>query len=330
MFTLNASSTSVAISLESDYYVWGKFDAKYITSPLRKNFSSSIDFSNFEFGDTYKTIELFDNDFLPIKRYNKYFDEFEESKLIASGSFGIVCKAIDKKDKIFYAIKKIPIERNEINVIRRELEIMIKLKSHYIVEYKFSWIEKNYFDFKNFENNCNTNGDITSCHQIFHPKNTHLLHIQMELCLKTLNEVIAKLKIELNSKEFLNFQSISYYMISEVLNEILECVDFLHKKNIIHRDLKPANILITDGINGKFIKLADFGLTIIHEMPDQSHTQGSGTYKYMAPEVKNTRKYDTKADIFSLGVITQELFQIKSEMCAILFIPFIVSLYSTF
>jgi serine/threonine protein kinase len=91
------------------------------------------------------------------------------------------------------------------------------------------------------------------------------------------------------------------------LTEIVECVHYLHVKNIIHRDLKPANILITDGINGRFVKLGDFGLSVIHEFNDQSHTLGSGTMKYMAPEVIKSSKYDTKADIYSLGVIIEEM-----------------------
>jgi serine/threonine protein kinase len=188
---------------------------------------------------------------------------------------------------------------------------MAKLKSYYIVEYKSSWIEKNYIKFRSFENSSNTNQDISSDHQIFHPNNTHLLHIQRGLCLKTLDEVIIQLSLELNSKEIASFQPIVYYISSELLNEILESVFFLHEQKIIHRDLKPANILITNGTNGRFIKIADFGLAIIHEMPDQSHTQGLGTHKYMAPEVLRTQKYDTKADIYSLGVILFELFNFK-------------------
>ncbi len=103
---------------------------------------------------------------------------------------------------------------------------------------------------------------------------------------------------------------IGYYIASELLVEILESVDYLHsqKPSIIHRDLKPKNILITQGLNDRFVKIADFGLATIHEFEEQSHTEGTGTLKYMAPEVVKYRKYDTKADIYSLGIIVQELF----------------------
>jgi serine/threonine protein kinase len=70
--------------------------------------------------------------------------------------------------------------------------------------------------------------------------------------------------------------------------------------------------LVSDGVNGRFVKLADFGLSVNHEFKDQSHTQFLGTLQYMAPEVMRTRKYDTKADIYSLGIIVEKLFDTKS------------------
>jgi serine/threonine protein kinase len=93
--------------------------------------------------ETLKTIDLQKSDFLPLMRYSKYFHEFNESKIISFGGFGIVAKAMNIKDKIFYAIKKISIKRNEIQTVRRELGIMEKLKSHCIVEYK--WIVREMF-----------------------------------------------------------------------------------------------------------------------------------------------------------------------------------------
>jgi serine/threonine protein kinase len=85
-------------------------------------------------------------------------------------------------------------------------------------------------------------------------------------------------------------QTLCYYIYSELLTEIIECIYFLHIRKIIHRDLKPENILITDGINGRFVKLVDFGLSLAHEFNDQSHTQGSGTFNYVAQEVLISRK----------------------------------------
>jgi serine/threonine protein kinase len=109
-------------------------------------------------------------------------------------------------------------------------------------------------------------------------------------------------------------KTLCYYICCELLTEIIESVRYLHVRNVIHRNLKAANILITDGINGRFVKLADFGLSVNHEFNDQSHTQDTGTLKYIAPEVGNSRKYNMKADIYSLGIIVKELFLFNSEM----------------
>ncbi|XP_054168958.1 dual specificity protein kinase shkC-like [Oppia nitens] len=102
-----------------------------------------------------------------------------------------------------------------------------------------------------------------------------------------------------------------YYITCEILLEVLECVRYLHEFNqpVIHRDLKPDNILIAHDIrNGRFVKLCDLGLITVHEMVAQSHTSGVGTPKYMAPEVTFGRKYDTKADVYSISFIIEELF----------------------
>jgi serine/threonine protein kinase len=78
---------------------------------------------------------------------------------------------------------------------------------------------------------------------------------------------------------------LDYYISSELFKEILEGVDYLHKQKVIHRDLKPNNVLITDGMNGRFVLIADFGLATIHEFSGQSHTKCKGTIRYAAPEV---------------------------------------------
>ena len=55
------------------------------------------------------------------------------------------------------------------------------------------------------------------------------------------------------------------------------------------------------------LKIADFGLAIIME-PGKLEMQRCGSPGYVAPEVLNNLGYDTKADIFSAGVILYILY----------------------
>jgi len=186
---------------------------------------------------------------------------------------------------------------------------MKKLKRCYVIEYIDSWIEE-----KSTEFIAQLSSDISFSHRIRDPNRTVLLHIQMEFISHSLNDVIKQLSNELRENASKTMKTICYFICCELLTEIIECVDYLHGRNVIHRDFKPENILITDGINGRFVKLTDFGLSVYHEFIDQSHTQGSGTKKYMAPEVDDSTKYDFKADIYSLGKIVENLFFLKENL----------------
>jgi serine/threonine protein kinase len=242
-----------------------------------------------------------------------YAEEFKELNLISFGSYGIVCKASKKNNNELYAVKKIPFNEQFKENVRtenmlKEIEILLKLKSDFIVKVESVWFEKNYIKPGDYETN--EKSSLTSTHSVFDYHNNFLLHIQMELCLMTLKEAMNKINDELKQKLSGIMSSIGYYISSELFKEILESVDYLHKQKVIHRDLKPTNILITGGMNGRFVKLADFGIATIHEFDDHTHTKYKGTTNYRAPEVERTRKYDMKADVYSLGIIAQKVFNI--------------------
>lgn len=96
---------------------------------------------------------------------------------------------------------------------------------------------------------------------------------------------------------------------------------------MIHRDLKPGNIFIS----GSCIKIGDFGLATLckekytekkdfeslseknfnkifdQKIKGKKYQREIGTPLYISPEQKSSSNYDSKADIYSLGIILYEI-----------------------
>jgi len=307
---------SIAVTKNGIFYIWGSFLRFEIIKPKETQFNSFQEiFANY-LQITHNSIHRFNINFGTIKELKaKKFDQnFIYISKISSGGFGIVCKTFCKNFNENFAIKMIPFCEDQRENVCKESKIIANLDNNYVVKCFDVWIEENYI-FKN-DSVQFKNTDLSSGNMCCNPNKTLLLHIQMELCHKDLREVIEILIKELNQKSLELKKPLSYCIASEIFREILECVDYLHKQKppIIHRDIKPANILITNGMNGRFVKLADFGLSVIHEFEGESHSENVGTFKYTAPEIMKSRKYDTKADIYSLGVVTEELFEMTLSL----------------
>ncbi|XP_054156143.1 serine/threonine-protein kinase PLK4-like [Oppia nitens] len=116
---------------------------------------------------------------------------------------------------------------------------------------------------------------------------------------------------------------LDYRLISTIMKQLCNGLDYLHRNAIVHRDLNLNNILIVrsfDCVGELAIKIADFGLAIDlntnslqhltkphrddHVMPVPIGTTICGTPGFISPEVwSQMQTVSAKSDIFSLGSI---------------------------
>lgn len=83
-----------------------------------------------------------------------------------------------------------------------------------------------------------------------------------------------------------------------ILTQVVEGLIYLHSHNIIHRDLSLANLLLTTNMDAK---IADFGLAIQLDLPDEKHYTMCGTPNYIAPEIAGRGAHGLESDVWSLG-----------------------------
>jgi len=133
-------------------------------------------------------------------------DLFQIIDKLGEGSYGEVYSALDRRTGRVVAIKCLPVE-SDMSEIQKEIDLLRKCKSPYIVEYVGSYAK---------------DSD---------------LWIVMEYCSAgSLADLMAISDITLLEEE-----------IAEVCASVLRGLAYLHdEKRIIHRDLKSGNILLTE------------------------------------------------------------------------------------
>ena len=135
--------------------------------------------------------------------------------------------------------------------------------------------------------------NIIKCYEIYEDNNS--IHLKLELCEggDLFDYIIQSKNQKLDEEETMDF-----------LEQILKALTYLHEElKIIHRDIKPENFLIKN-INGKkIIKLIDFGFSDYIPEDNGTFNEQLGTPQYAAPEIFEGKNYDSKVDLWSVGVV---------------------------
>ncbi|KAI9336092.1 kinase-like domain-containing protein [Obelidium mucronatum] len=201
---------------------------------------------------------------------------------IGIGSYGEVFRAQFKDTQKYAAVKIIKLEPHEnLDSVRQEVNFLRDCSHENIVSYYDSFLKW---------------GPLKGQRNVW---------IAMEYCGGgSVESCYRGLGSPLKEKE-----------ISYVIKECLMGLAFLHSRQKIHRDIKCGNILLTEDGG---VKLADFGVATQLTKTLTKRQTFVGSPYWMAPEVITTHDqgtaYDSKADIWSLGISAIEMAECQPPM----------------
>ena len=197
-------------------------------------------------------------------------NNFEILQKLGDGSYSVVYKVRRKIDNNIYALKKVRLQKlkdREKQNALNEVRILASIKSPFVICYKEAFIEES---------------DKSLCIVMEYANNGDLY------------------------QRIAQFKKMNYLMdesdVWRIFIQMVKGLKVLHDLKILHRDLKSANIfLFSDGT----AKIGDCNVSkVLHQ--GLGYTQ-TGTPYYASPEVWSDSPYDSKSDIWSLGVVTYEM-----------------------
>ena len=91
----------------------------------------------------------------------------------------------------------------------------------------------------------------------------------------------------------------------EIIQQVCLALEAAHAEGVVHRDLKPQNIMVDQ--QGR-ASVMDFGIARSLELGGTTQTGALiGTPEYMSPEQVRGEHVDARSDLFTVGIIFQEL-----------------------
>ena len=217
--------------------------------------------------------------------------EWKIVEKIGEGSFGKVYKAQrSERGKSFYSAIKvihIPGSQSELNSVRSEAG-----DDQSVREYFRNLVEECIQEISTME---------------YFRGNSHIVSVEDFKVLEYLDDIGWEISIRMEYlTSFMDYCAENQLTEKDVIKlgiDLSKALGYCRKLNIIHRDIKPENIFVSRF--GDF-KLGDFGIARELERTMSSFSK-KGTYSYMAPEMYKGEKYDSRVDIYSLGIVLYKL-----------------------
>ncbi|ERF72009.1 hypothetical protein EPUS_09390 [Endocarpon pusillum Z07020] len=140
----------------------------------------------------------------------------------------------------------------------------------------------------------------------------HIIRFVVEYADRLSRHVVMSPVAEHNLKEFIEYpESLPHNrFLLKSIGCLASALAYLHSIRVRHKDIKPQNILVKDST----VLLSDFGISKTwSDTQSMSESISAMTPMYAAPEVAAHERHDTKADVFSLGLVFLEIIAVTHE-----------------
>lgn len=226
---------------------------------------------------------------MAIEKISEIWPEWRVTELIGEGTLAKVYRAVCDDTSEACAIKVVSLPRDEADIEAMRADGMsdIEIISYYsdvvndiVTELKLAQALKDdpnivkLYDYNVVEREGNIGWDILIRTELLVPMNKY-----MAVCPVTEADTV------------------------KMASDICSALEFCETVNVIHRDIKPESIFISE--EGDF-KLTDFTITKENGQTG-SALSTKGGFVYLAPEIVVGGEYDTRADIYSIGLLMYKL-----------------------